>query len=72
MDQGQPMVDRAQNNEPSTQPLAGEAQNNLGDTRAQPWRKFLKEPSACVVTTFGKDDNIRMIQNRVDGKNLGG
>lgn len=46
--------------------------NHLTDTRAQPWKKFVTVPTETKVVTFGKDETIRMIASRVDGKSLGG
>ncbi|KAJ5883684.1 uncharacterized protein N7473_010570 [Penicillium subrubescens] len=46
--------------------------NPLADSRAQPWKKFVAIPTETNVVTFGKDESIRMIESRVDGKNLGG
>ncbi|KAL2143242.1 hypothetical protein VTI28DRAFT_10614 [Corynascus sepedonium] len=42
------------------------------DTRAQPWKKFVAVPDETKVITFGRDETVRMIASRVDGKNLGG
>jgi hypothetical protein len=46
--------------------------NTQADSRSQPWKQFVATPDHSKVTTFGKDESIRMIAGRVDGKNLGG
>lgn len=44
------------------------------DTRTQPWKKFVKVPEQPTTVEFQQhgDDSIRLIQGRVDGKDLGG
>ncbi|KAL2120199.1 hypothetical protein VTJ04DRAFT_4225 [Mycothermus thermophilus] len=46
--------------------------NELIDTRVQPWKKFVSIPTETKVIRFDKDEIIRMVPCRIDGKHLGG
>jgi len=54
-----------------TLPTKFEAADKL-DAREQPWKNFITVANTNSLVTYGKNESIRMIPGRADGKNLGG